>query len=268
MKQAASVHLHMQALSDHARTRRAHLPVQAGIARPRSRKLVTSIRPRKTRACMFAQASHRHESRAHLRVNLKILASQPALPKTQRSVSECMAFKTRPEIRLYIYAADCINAHADLAARSRAAACTRRSRYTSVLPLASGLGLLLTLYAGLFIMFPLADFLYNARSGALTLEPPQCAFQGFILFYSNLRHRVSLPSFAHRARSIHALSHALPCAWVVSHSECIRTIMLALTNPWPSHCGTGSSHAFYYTALMPFRQAIRLTLRKYFRVFN
>ena len=124
MKQAASVHLHMQALSDHARSSRAHLPVQAGIARPRSRKLVTSIRPRKTRACMFAQASHRHESRAHLRVNLKIPASQPALPKTQRSVSECMAFKTRPEIRLYIYAADCINAHA-----SHHGTLTRRSMH-------------------------------------------------------------------------------------------------------------------------------------------
>ena len=81
MKQAASIHLHMQALSDLARSSRAHLPVQAGIARPRPRKLVTSIRPRKTRTCLFAQASHRHESRAHLRVNRKIPASQLVLPK-------------------------------------------------------------------------------------------------------------------------------------------------------------------------------------------
>lgn len=127
----------------------------------------------------------------------------------------------------------------------------------SILALASGLGLLLTLYTGLLIMLPLADFLDNARSGALTLKPSQCAFQGFIFLYMNLRHRVFPPLFrtsrTYRAQ-MYERGSALPCAWVASHSECLRTFMLALTNPWPRHCGTGSSHAFHYTPLAPFRQ--------------
>ena len=63
-------------------------------------------------------------------------------------------------------------------------------RESSELPLAltGGLGLFLTLDAGLFIMLALAHFLENATAGALPLKPFERTFQGFILTDTNLRH--------------------------------------------------------------------------------
>ena len=58
----------------------------------------------------------------------------------------------------------------------------------SVLALTGSLCFFLALYAGLFIMLALANFCQNACAGALTLEPLQRAFQGFILADTYLGH--------------------------------------------------------------------------------
>ena len=64
----------------------------------------------------------------------------------------------------------------------------------SVLALASGLSLLLTLHAGLLVMLALTNLRDNAGTRALPLESPQSTFQGFILTNTDLRHLISLPS--------------------------------------------------------------------------
>ena len=57
-----------------------------------------------------------------------------------------------------------------------------------VLPLSCSFGLLLTLYAGLLVVFSLTDFLLDARLCAASLETTQSAVQSLILFYDNARH--------------------------------------------------------------------------------
>ena len=58
----------------------------------------------------------------------------------------------------------------------------------SPLALTGGLCLFLALYAGLFVMLTLADFLQDAAAGTLPLEPFERTFQGLILTDTNLRH--------------------------------------------------------------------------------
>ena len=58
----------------------------------------------------------------------------------------------------------------------------------SVLALAGSLGLLLTLYAGLFIMLTLASLCQNTCASTLTFEPLQSAFQGFVFADAYLGH--------------------------------------------------------------------------------
>ena len=63
----------------------------------------------------------------------------------------------------------------------------------SILALAGSFSLLLTLDAGLFVMFALANFLNDACAGALALKPLQSALQGFVLTDAYLGH--CSPSF-------------------------------------------------------------------------
>ena len=68
----------------------------------------------------------------------------------------------------------------------------------------------------------------------------------------------SLPSFAHHAHT--ALDVRAPqCAALRLGRVAFRMLTHLYARPykpiaWLSHCGTGSSHAFHYTALAPFRQ--------------
>ena len=55
-----------------------------------------------------------------------------------------------------------------------------------VLPLSCSFGLLLTLYAGLLVVFSLTDFLLDARLCAASLETTQSAVQSLILFNNNV----------------------------------------------------------------------------------
>ena len=66
----------------------------------------------------------------------------------------------------------------------------RRRREFCKLPLAltGGLSLFLALYARLFVMLALANFLENATTGALPLEPFERTFQGLIFADTNLGH--------------------------------------------------------------------------------
>ena len=57
-----------------------------------------------------------------------------------------------------------------------------------ILALTGCFGLLLTLYAGLLVVFSLTDFLLDARLCAASLETTQSAVQSLILFYDNARH--------------------------------------------------------------------------------
>ena len=64
----------------------------------------------------------------------------------------------------------------------------------SIFALAGSFCLLLALYAGLFVMLTLANFLQHAGACTLAFEPLQSAFQGFILANTYLGHWLSLPS--------------------------------------------------------------------------
>ena len=64
----------------------------------------------------------------------------------------------------------------------------------SILTLTRSLSLLLALYAGLFVMLTLTHLGENAGARALPFKTLQSAFQGLILFYSDLRHFFPLPS--------------------------------------------------------------------------
>jgi flagellar biosynthesis protein FliP len=57
-----------------------------------------------------------------------------------------------------------------------------RNSILLILALACSFRLLLTLYAGLFVMLSLAKFGKNAGSGALTLKATQSTVEGFALF--------------------------------------------------------------------------------------
>ena len=65
----------------------------------------------------------------------------------------------------------------------------------SILALPSGFRLLLALYAGLLVVFPLPDFSQNTGPGALPFEPFQRAFQRLVFLDANLRH-LFFPPFA------------------------------------------------------------------------
>ncbi len=64
----------------------------------------------------------------------------------------------------------------------------RGIRKESVLTLTGGLSLFLALYARLFVMLTLANFLENATAGALPLKPLERTFQGLIFADTNLGH--------------------------------------------------------------------------------
>ena len=60
--------------------------------------------------------------------------------------------------------------------------------------LSCSLCFLLTLYAGLFVMFTLSDFSHDACACTLTLKSSKSAFQRFVFAYSNFRHFLFPPS--------------------------------------------------------------------------
>ena len=66
----------------------------------------------------------------------------------------------------------------------------KRREFFIILPFAltGGFSLFLALYAGLFVMLALANFLENAAAGALPLKPFERTFQGLIFADTNLRH--------------------------------------------------------------------------------
>ena len=64
----------------------------------------------------------------------------------------------------------------------------------SIFALAGGFGLLLTLDAGLLIMFPAANFSHNAGAGALALKTFEGTFQRFVFPHSDFRHVRYTPS--------------------------------------------------------------------------
>ena len=64
----------------------------------------------------------------------------------------------------------------------------------TLLVLASGLRLLATLDAGALIMLSLTDLGDDARLGAGTLEPLQCAVDGLAVLHMNFRHLYFPPS--------------------------------------------------------------------------
>ena len=63
-----------------------------------------------------------------------------------------------------------------------------------VLSLACSLRLLLTLYAGLFIVLSLTKLGKDTRTSTLTLKTTERAVQGLALFHFNFCHLFSLPS--------------------------------------------------------------------------
>ena len=69
---------------------------------------------------------------------------------------------------------------------------------TLILALTGCFGLLLALYAGLLIMFTLANFLNDAITCALALKTLQSTLQRLVLAYTDFRH-CYLPPLAHLA---------------------------------------------------------------------
>ena len=71
-------------------------------------------------------------------------------------------------------------------------------RSLSELALTSRFGLLLALYAGLFVMFSLTNFSRYAASEIRSFESAESAIDGFVLLNSYLCHFVTLPYIGFR----------------------------------------------------------------------
>ena len=71
--------------------------------------------------------------------------------------------------------------------------CHSKAKVLLKLSLTSSFGLLLTLYAGLFVMFSLTEFCEYTASCTLSLKSSECAVKRFIILDFNFCHLFPLP---------------------------------------------------------------------------